>query len=144
MDQFKIGSKVELFDKFRELWHEGDELCLAMMIVDLIDNHSNIAHIPYSKLASLAKAQHLQDPNVVEKVVQYLTGAESHILDLGAELIEQDDVPYRLDAEELSLAVSEQLHPLTGEVDLKLQTKIFIYFRPSSFVLKLLERPSIG
>lgn len=139
-----ITSKAELIERLREVWRDGEELRLAILIVELIEQHPDIAHIPYSKFESLAKSQHLRDPHVVEKVIQYLTGAESHVLDLGAELIGDDDTPYRLDADELDLAVTEKIHPFTGEVDATLQSKIFVYFLPSPLARKLLERPTRG
>lgn len=134
----EINSRAELDSTLRRAWADGEELRLSFSILDFIANHPATAHIPYARLQQLAREQHLTDPLVVERVVQYLTGAEGHVLDLRAELIDENDDVHRLDEEEFQLAVTEHIHPLTGSVDPGLLTKLFVYFRPSRLARQVL------
>lgn len=135
-----MTSRDDLHQKVRLTWGDSEELRLALLIFDFIAQDPYAAHIPYSRFQKIAKEQALQDPHVVERVLQYLTGADSHVLELGAELIEGDDEIRRLRPDEFALVVSDQIHPLTGERDESLPSKVFVYFSPSKLAQEVFTK----
>jgi hypothetical protein len=133
-----IRTRQDFLDIFRLDWAEGDELRLSLAILDFVAAHPDTAHIPYARVQELARAASLRDPLVVERVIQYLTGAGGHLLDLGAELIDETDNVHRLDNEDFELALTRGINPLTGEWDEDLKQKLFVYFRPSKLAQQVL------
>lgn len=109
-----------------------------MSILAFIAEHPQTIHIPFSRLREIAREASLSDPEVVARVVQYLTGADTHLLDVAGELVGDDDMPHFLDDEEFSLATTAGINPLTGDVDPELPRKLFVYFRPSQLAQEVL------
>lgn len=127
------------FDRcIREAWPDGEERRLSLSIVQFIADHPDTYHIPYARLQELARAALLKNPEVVPRVIQYLTGADSNLLDIAGELFESDEEPRALDEDEFNLAASEGINPLTGDFDPNLPQKIFVFFRPTRLAQEVL------
>jgi hypothetical protein len=133
--------KEELLRQIYAVWREGDEFSLSVAIIELIQKFPSVRHMPMTRFQQLARENSLtKDPYLSQRVVQYLCGADSPVLNIGAELIEEDDEVYQLKADELRLAVNHKLHPLTGEIDETLADRIFVYFYPSEFIKDILAK----
>ncbi len=132
-----MDARDKLLTTIRDTWGDSEEALLAELIVELVESDLKANYIPYSQLKGIANARELQGSHVTERVVQYLLGAESHVLELGAELIEDDDV-HRLDRDAFSMASLHHIHPITGEKDEALPSKLFVYFYPSDFAREVL------
>lgn len=133
-----IRSRDDFDSAIREAWPHGEERRLSLSILEFIAGHPKTFHIPYARLQEIAKGASLKDPEVVPRVVQYLTGADSHLLDVAGELFEEDDEPRALDDDEFNLATVEGINPVTGEYDPTLSQKLFVYFRPSRLAQEVL------
>lgn len=131
-------SRDQLVKSLRSVWSEGDELRLGMSIIDMIQDQPEAVHFPYSRFLGLANRLSLDDPALVQRVVDYLTGAESHVLELCAELIEEDDSVHTLKSEQLRLALQHGIHPLTGRRDDAVADSIFVFFSPSDMARRVL------
>lgn len=132
-----IRSRDDFDITIRHAWPEGEELLLSLLILAFIAEHPGTIHIPFSRLLEIAREASLDDAGVVPKVVQYLTGADTHLLDIAGELIGDDDLPHMLDNEEFNLAITG-INPLTGDTDPELPSKLFVYFRPSRLAQEVL------
>jgi hypothetical protein len=127
--------KEDLLRRIHAVWHDGDEFDLSVAIIELLQKLPSAKHIPMARFQSLAREKSLtKDPHLPQRVVQYLCGADSPVLNIGAELIEDDENVYQLKEEEFQLAVHHKLHPLTGQIDADLASRIYIYFYPSDYV----------
>jgi hypothetical protein len=126
----------------RALWGEQPELRLGLKILDLLQEYPDAQHIPYAQFLTLGRESDLPDPGRVQRVVEYLTGAESHLLDLGAELIESDESVHRLTPAQLYEAMRLNVHPFTGDQPFDLQDRIFVFFSPSPLAREILGRPA--
>lgn len=135
-----FANRNQLIERLRSVWNEGDELRLSVSILEMIETQPSLLHIPYSHLQRLAKKLEMKDPAVVQRVVEYLTGAESHVLELCAELIEEDDTVHALTQDDLQLAMNSGVNPLTGLQDSTLQDCIFVFFSPSQMARQVLWR----
>lgn len=133
-----IRSRDDFDNAIRVAWPHGAEQRLSLSILEFIAEHPNTFHIPFARLQEIARETHLVNPDVVPRVVQYLTGADSHLLDVAGELFEEDDEPRALDDAEFKLAVSDGINPLTGDYDPTLPKKLFVYFRPSRLAQEVL------
>lgn len=135
--------KAELIRRFHAVWQDGDEFNLSIAILELLQKLPSANHIPMSRFHALARENLLtRDPNLTHRVVQYLCGADSPVLSLGAELIDEFDSVYQLKEEELQLAIQSNLNPLTGQIDEELRNKIYVYFYPSELAKNILSGAS--
>ena len=133
-----IRSRDDFDSAIREAWPDGEERRLSLSILVFISEHPKTFHIPYARLQEIGKEALLKDPEVVPRVVQYLTGADSHLLDVAGELFDEDDEPRVLKDDEFNLATTEGINPLTGDYDPTLPQKLFVYFRPSRLAQEVL------
>lgn len=136
-------NKSELISRIHAVWQDGDEFRLSLAILELLQKLPSANHIPMSRFHALARENALtNDPHLAHRVVQYLCGADSPVLGLGAELIDDADGIYQLKNEELQQAIQSNLNPLTGNIDDQLRNKMFVYFYPSEFAKTILMNPS--
>lgn len=72
--------------------------------------------------------------------VQYLCGERVHLLDVGFELIEEDNyIPIESDEMRVAQKTGKLLHPETGQLLENYEDHVFLYFSSSEFSKQINE-----
>ena len=129
-----MDSKERILRQINEDWGETPQSKLCATILDyLLQFPANqLAHITYGRLRNIIST-HYKDSDLL-LAIQYLIGDGTKLLEVGFELIEEDDsFPYPLANSEVKLAkeTGELYHPETGEIVDDYESKVFMYFKPS-------------
>lgn len=132
-----MDSKERILSQIHEDWGEKPQSKVCALILEyLLQFPANqLAHITYGRLRNIIGTQYKNSDLLV--AIQYLIGEGTKLLEVGFELIEEDDsFPYPLANSEVNLAneTGELYHPETGEIVNDYENKVFMYFKPSSLV----------
>jgi hypothetical protein len=123
-------NKNEAIEALTSLWKGRPEAAFGCAIIDYLSVHLDARHIPFSEFFRIATDGKPAEQAVVLNIVNYLSGAQLHLLAKGFEYIE-DDFVTEIDSQQARAAYDANINPLTGQFDEVVQKKIFVYFMPS-------------
>ncbi len=130
-------NKNEAIEVLTSLWKGRPEEAFGCAIIDYLSDHLDARHIPFSEFFRIALDGKPADQEVVLNIVNYLSGAQLHLLAKGFEYIEDDSVT-EIDSQQARAAYDASINPLTGQFDEAVKKKIFVYFMPSEAAKNLL------
>lgn len=130
-----MDTKERILIQIHEDWGEKPQSKICALILDYLLQFpvNQLAHITYSRLHDITGSKYGDQDLLL--AIQYLIGDGTKLLEVGFELIEEDDsFPYPLANSEVKLAkeTGELYHPETGEMVDDYESKVFMYFKPSS------------
>lgn len=130
-------NKNEALDVLNTLWHGRSEAVFGRAIIDYLSAHLDARHIPFSEFFRITSEGKFAEQDVVLNIVNYLSGAQLHLLAKGFEYIE-DDRATEIDSSQAKAAYEANINPLTGQFDDAVKKKIFVYFSPSETAKEVL------
>jgi hypothetical protein len=123
-------NKNDALEIVATLWKGRPEAAFGCAVINYISDHLDARHIPFSEFFRLPSEGKPADHAVVLNIINYLSGAQLHLLAKGFEYIE-DDRPVAIDSLQAKAAYEASINPMTGQFDEAVKKKIFVYFMPS-------------
>jgi hypothetical protein len=127
-------------EKAAAIWSWDDDhrkLCLA--IIDLA--MGDASHISFTRLLDMGKQHGVDDPKVVFRIADYLTGDEANVLQSRFEFIDDSDEPWQevFSLEDILVARRENsfINPRTGQKVPNFEEHLFLFFEPTAFAKKM-------
>jgi hypothetical protein len=122
-----------------EVWGNSPETAFGHLVIDFLSSHTDSVHIPFAQFLEIARANKIQNNDVVLNIVNYLTGANLHLLRTSFEYIDGETVE-PLDVLQVKAAQQFRVNPITGDVDEAVGDKIFVYFVPTDLAKEVLPQ----
>jgi hypothetical protein len=130
-------NKNEALQALATLWKGRPEAEFGCAVIDYLSSHLDARHIPFSEFFRIAAAKNFGERDAILNIVNYLSGAQLHLLAKGFEYIE-DDRAIEIDSLQAKAAYDANINPLTGQFDEEVKKKIFVYFIPSETAKQVL------
>jgi hypothetical protein len=130
-------NKNEAVQVLTTLWAGRPEVDVGCAIIEYLSSNLDARHIPFSQFFRIALERKLDERDAVLNIVNYLSGAQLHLLAKGFEYIE-DDRATEIDSLQAKAAYDANINPLTGQFDDAVKKKIFVYFIPSEVAKQVL------
>lgn len=131
-------NKTEAINHFLDIWSERPETDIGILIIEFLAAHLDSKNLPITTFFEIAKQSLSQDKNAVMNVVNYLSGADLNLLTVEVELIEGHEILI-LEPEQVVAARTRSIHPISGEIDAELSSKLYLCFTPSETAKKTLR-----
>jgi hypothetical protein len=122
----------------KDAWNSEPEFSVSIALVEFLNEHwQDTSYLTYGFINELARERRVMDPNAVARVIQYFLSA--HLLEMRFEFQDEDDkaYPIALDVIEHARRNGRFAHPMTGELELDFESKLFVYFLPSPEARKI-------
>lgn len=133
------SNKAEAISYFRDVWAERPEAAIGSVIIEFLASHIESRNLPITTFFDVAKQYSAQENSAIINVINYLSGADLHLLKADFELIENDEI-FFLDSDQVTAAQDKGVNPKTGEFDPEVTNKIFLCFTPSDMAKKVLRK----
>ncbi|MBN9132310.1 MAG: hypothetical protein J0H48_02955 [Nitrosospira multiformis] len=120
------------------MWAEKPEADVGLALIEFLSSHIEATNLTFTTFFEATRNISNGDRNALINVVNYLAGSDLNLLDVGLELIENEEI-FPLDYEQAKAARNENVHPITGEFDPNLTSKLFFCFSPSATAKRALR-----
>lgn len=119
--------------------NSGVEKSVTKSLLDFLSKNPATSHISLQLVRQLTpNSSKGQFDHVILRTLQYLAGDAVGFLDIRFEIIEGDEEPVELEKQVVKEALSMSVNPLTGESDVQIATKIFMFFCPTQEAIRSL------
>lgn len=122
---------------FSEREPEVARICLA--IVEYLRSQKSLDKL-HLTLSLLNRVTSAQSAGSLVAAMQYLTGAQAQLLDVGFEFVDESGDYHFLTIQDIDLArqTKQLVRPDTGELLRDFESRVLIYYKPSIIAQKIL------
>ncbi|MGD1942150.1 MAG: hypothetical protein ACFB0G_12635 [Leptolyngbyaceae cyanobacterium] len=130
-------SKESVITKIKSDWGEQpqSDICIAVLNY-LVQSTMELSHITYGSIGKIV-GQDFSDREVISSI-EYLCGDSVRLLEIGFELIENDDyIPISKSEMRIARETGKLLHPEQGVLLENYEENVFLYFYPSELIKEI-------
>jgi hypothetical protein len=119
---------------------DSSRVRVAIALIRHLAKNKNTEHITISLARKITTpvSDKVTDHQIVG-LLQYLAGDGVQLLEVCFEIIEDEIPPRVLNVDEVQGALTSNIHPDTGEVDVDIKKKIFLFYKPTEKAFSILE-----
>lgn len=124
-------SKKSVVAKIRKDWGVSPQSEICTSVLTYVTSTSMpLSHVTYGSIREVV-GKHFSDQDIFSSL-EYLCGDSVHLLEIGFELIEDENyIPVDIQAIQNARKTGELIHPDTGESIAEYEKKIYVYFQAS-------------
>lgn len=137
-----MDNKKEIVQAIEECWRPSDpHFLICKALVDYFEKTDarELRHLSQASVYRIVGSRF--SPDLIIESVQFLAGSYINLIDIGFELIDENDDIFELDKSDIANArrTGTLAHPNTGLPVENYEEKVFLYYQPTLTGLRALK-----